>query len=63
MKVTHILKVAEVQYLALYAKIKFQTNVCFQKQTGQQMQIWKIYALVDVYYMCVTCLSFDVIGC
>ena len=23
----------------------------------------EIYALVDVYYVCVTCLSFDVIGC
>ena len=34
-------QVAEVHYLTLYAKIKFQTNACFPKQKGQQLQIWK----------------------
>ena len=57
------LKVTEVQYLTLYARMKFHTNFCFLKQKGQQTQIWKKYALVDVYYMCATCLSLDVIGC
>ena len=51
------LKVTEIQYLALYVKMKRQTNVCFQKQKRQQNFVtyfivsaaaWKFYALVEV---------------
>ena len=36
-----------------------------QKATSTNMENLKIFALVDVYYMCVRCFSFDihVIGC
>ena len=53
----------KVTHFSLHAKMKFQTNVCLQKQKGQHMQLWSFYALVDVYFVCVACLSLNVIGC
>ena len=53
-KVTHFFKATEVQYFTLYAKMKFQTNVVF-KSKNDNKNIWKFYALIDVYYVCVMC--------
>ena len=55
------LKSQEVQYLILYAKMKFQTSL-FSKAKMTTNAICHFYAikLVDV---CVTCLSLDVSGC
>ena len=44
-------------------KIFFLANICFQKQNGRQIQIRLIYAFVNVHYVYVTSLIFDVIGC
>ena len=49
-----------IPYIVFENEISHLTNV-FPKQKGQT-QILKNYALVDVYYVCVTCLSLDVIG-
>ena len=46
-----------------YAKNLFLANICFQKQNGRQIQIRLIYAFVNVHYVYVTSLIFDVIGC
>ena len=44
-------------------KIFFLANIFFQKQNGRQIQIRLIYAFVNVHYVCVTSLTFDIIGC
>ena len=41
----------------------FLANTCFQKQNGRQIQIRLIYAFVNVHYVYVASLIFDVIGC
>ena len=41
----------------------FLANMCFQKQNGRQIQIRLIYAFVNVRYVYVTSLIFEVIGC
>ena len=41
----------------------FLANICFQKQNERQIQIRLIYAFVNVHYVYVTSLIFDVIGC
>ena len=41
----------------------FLANICFQKQNGRHIQIRLIYAFVNVHYVYVTSLIFDVIGC
>ena len=43
-------------------KIFFLANICFQKQNGRHIQIRLIYAFVNVHYVYVTSLIFDVIG-
>ena len=39
----------------------FLANICFQKQNGRQIQIRLIYAYVNVHYVYVTSLIFDII--
>ena len=46
------LKVKDVQYLTLIAKMKFQTNARFQKEKGQQTQIW-IFMSCSTFITCV----------
>ena len=46
-----------------YAKNLFLANMCFQKQNGRQIQIRLIYDFVNVRYVYVTSLIFEVIGC
>ena len=44
-------------------KIFFLSNIGFQKQNGRQIQIRLIYAFVNVRYVHVTSLIFDVTDC
>ena len=56
-----IFNVTGFQYLTFYAK-KVLINGCFQKQKGRQNHIRLSYLDINVHYVYVTSLIFDVIG-
>ena len=58
-----ILKVTELHYLTFNLKKKiFLTIICFRTKKGSQIQIRLFDAFVNVHYVNLKPLSFDVIG-
>ena len=58
-KATPILKATELNYLTLLSI--FFTDICFQYQKGRQNHIRLSYAYVNVHFVYVNSLIFDVI--